>query len=199
MKEEVSGVLSFWAQIIGSVVWPATVLACVLLLRKYLTNLIPLLRTVKYSDVEIRFGKEVAELSASAAAATLPSDPPDKWEDLLRIAKVRPRSAIRRAFDRVHESIIEFARRKGIELSEAAVAMPMVVGAFLLAAGAITAEQYDLLSKLRALLDEAERAQPDSISVESASEFINLASGLTASIEVRTGIARGLPTTATAD
>ena len=57
MKDSGAGVLGFVAQVIGSVVWPVTVLTCVLLLRKHLLALIPLVRTVKYSDVEIRFGQ----------------------------------------------------------------------------------------------------------------------------------------------
>jgi hypothetical protein len=185
MREEVTGILSFCSQVISSIAWPVTVLACVLLLRRQVSALVPLLRSVKYSDVEIHFGREVAELAKSAAAAALPStipnDTSNQWEDLTNAAKVRPRTAVRQAFTRVHEAMIELADRKQIEISETARTMPMVVGAFLLGAGAITTEQYDLLSKLRLLLDEAERAGPDSISTESAAEFINLAFSLTAS------------------
>lgn len=56
-------------RLLGVVIWPITVLVCVLLLRPFLTKLVPLIRTVKYSDIEIRFGQEVAELKAAAATS----------------------------------------------------------------------------------------------------------------------------------
>ena len=57
-----SSTLTFVSRVISSTAWPITVLICALILRKHLLALIPLVRTVKYSDVEIQFGKEVAEL-----------------------------------------------------------------------------------------------------------------------------------------
>jgi hypothetical protein len=50
----------------------------------------------------------------------------------------------------------------------------MVAGALLLKDGIIDRVQYDLLSRSRALLNEAEQAPPDSISVESAERFVEL-------------------------
>jgi hypothetical protein len=186
MKEAVTGVLSFVAQVVASLAWPVAVLTGVILLRRHLLALIPLVRSVKYSDVEIRFGKEVAELAKSSAAATLPTQFPNdtshQWEDLAAIAKIRPRTAIRQAFLRLSEAMIEYARKKQIEIAPEALTMPMVVGAYLLGSGSISSEQYDLLSRLRGLLDESERAQPDSILPESAAEFVGLAFGLAASV-----------------
>ena len=184
MKDGASGVLAFVAQVISSLAWPATVIICVLLLRRYLLDLIPLLRTVKYSDVEIRFGKEVAELAKTADTSALPAQFPEsnRWEDLMAMADVRPRTAIRLAFRRVEDSITQLARDKNIPIADGAQGMPMVVGAILLNQGAISSAQYDLFSRLRLLLDESERAAPDSITNESAIEYISLALRLAASV-----------------
>lgn len=65
-------VLTFVAQVISSVAWPLTVLGCALILKRHLLALIPLLRTVKYSDVELRFGQDVAELARATDNASLP-------------------------------------------------------------------------------------------------------------------------------
>lgn len=176
------------AQVIGSLVWPVTVLTCVLLLRKHLLALIPLVRTVKYSDVEIRFGQEVAELAKSVDATAVPAQTPqagkDKWEELMRMAEVRPRTAIRMAFRRVEEAIMEAARARNIEIADGALGMPMVIGALLLNKGAISTAQYDLLSRLRQLVNEAEHAPPDGITAESASDFVSLAMRLAGSVAV---------------
>ena len=186
MKDSATGLLDFIAQIIKSVAWPVTVLMCALLLRRHLEKLIPLVRTVKYSDVEIRFGREVAELAKSADAASVPIQTPqagkDKWEALMRLAQIRPRTAIRMAFRKVEEAITDAARARKIEIADGAQAMPMVIGAILLNNGAITTVQYDLLSRLRQLENEAELAPPDGITAESASDFVSLAMRLAGSV-----------------
>ncbi len=188
MKDSGAGVLGFVAQVIGSLVWPVTVLTCVLLLRKHLLALIPLVRTVKYSDVEIRFGQEVAELAKSVDAAAVPAQTPqagnDKWEELMRMAEVRPRTAIRMAFRRVEEAITEAARARNVEIADGAQGMPMVIGAILLNNGVISTAQYDLLSRLRRLVMDAELAPSDGITAESASDFVSLAMRLAGSVAV---------------
>jgi hypothetical protein len=184
MKDSAAGILDFIAQMVKSLAWPVTLLTCVLLLRKHLAKLIPLLRMVKYSDVEIRFGQEVAELAKSVDAAAVPALAPngDKWEELMRMAEVRPRTAIRMAFRRVEDAIIDAARGRKIEIADGAQGMPMVIGAILLNNGAIATAQYDLLSRLRRLANHAELAPPDGITVESASEFVGLAMRLAGSV-----------------
>lgn len=59
------------------------------------------------------------------------------------MTNVRPRSAIRMAWRRVEESTIEAAHRKNIEITDAAQAMPMVIGAILLNQHAIDNAQYE--------------------------------------------------------
>jgi hypothetical protein len=178
--------LTFVSQVISSTAWPITVLVCVLMLRRHLLALIPLVRTVKYSDVEIQFGKEVAELAKATEGSSFPNEQlkgtRNPWEDLIILADVRPRSAIRSAWRRVEDAALEAAKNKNIEIADAAQNMPMVVGSILLNQGAISTSQFDLLSKLRGLVNDAELAPPDAINSEAAVEFIGLALRLAASI-----------------
>jgi hypothetical protein len=104
-------------------------------------------------------------------------------EPLSRLADVRPRSAIRGSWGQVERSMRELAQEKNIELTDAAEGMPMVIGAILLNQGVITSQQYELMQKLRMLLHEAERAEPDSIATDSAAEYVGLALRLAASID----------------
>jgi hypothetical protein len=117
--------------------------------------LIPLLRNVKYSDVELRFGQDVADLTKSAESSSLPAKPSKeqgrKWEDELKLAAVRARTAIRSAFRKLEDLLTDTARAKSIEISDGALGIPMVTGALLLKDGIIDRDQYDLLSRLRAL------------------------------------------------
>jgi hypothetical protein len=52
-----------------------TVLTRVIVLRRHLLALVPLVRTAKYSDVEIRFGKQVAELVKTTDSSSIPAHP----------------------------------------------------------------------------------------------------------------------------
>jgi hypothetical protein len=45
----------------------------------------------------------------------------DQWEDLIKLAGVRPRTAIRMAFRRVEETITEAARARNIEIADGAL------------------------------------------------------------------------------
>jgi hypothetical protein len=116
MKPEANSVLGFISQIISSLAWPITLLTCVLLLKRHLLALLPLVRTAKYSDVEIRFGQEVAELKRTTTIADLPSQQgspkQNQWESLSRLAEVRPRTAIRSAWSQVESSIRELAKKR---------------------------------------------------------------------------------------
>jgi hypothetical protein len=183
MRTNPTSILGFVSQIVSSLAWPVTLLTCVLLLKRHLLALIPLVRTVKYSDVEIHFGQEVAELKKTADIANMAAGPKqDQWESLIRLADVKPRTAIRSAWGHIETSIRELAKKKNTDITDAAENMPMVIGALLLNQGAIAADQYVLMQKLRILLHEAERAEPDSITSASAAEYVTLALRLAASI-----------------
>jgi hypothetical protein len=181
--------LTFMAQLIGALAWPVTAIVCVLLLRGFVTALVPLLRKLKYSDLELQFGREVAELKGAADAVSLPGEKAtseqrnaDTWQELVRLAAARPRSAIRGAWQEVEGALKRTATGHGLQAAPGAWSMPMVLGALLLNAGVVTEAHYDLLSRLRRLATEAERAPVDSISSESAADFVGLALRFAASL-----------------
>ena len=184
--------LTFIAQVTAALAWPLAVLACVALLRKPLSNLVPLLRRLKYSDLELQFGREVAEATKEAEVVTLGSS--DKriveetkrqvWEDVIQLASARPRTAIREAWRRVETALHDLAKARGLEVAPTAWSMPMVLGALMLNSGVISDAQYSMLNRLRRLTSEAERAPLDSLSVDDAVQFVELALRLAASMRV---------------
>lgn len=184
--------LTFVAQVVAALAWPVTVLICVLLLKGPLASLAPFLRRLKYSDLELQFGREVADLKDAADAAALrpveaPPHDAELWEELVRVASVRPRSAIRKAWQQVEETLVRAARSRNLQAAPGVWSMPMVLGALMLNAGVITDAQYNLLSRVRRLTTEAERAPVDSLAPEDAAEFVGLAFRLAASLPARNG------------
>ena len=148
--------------------------------------MVPLIRRLKYSDLEVSFGREVAAIrDAADAAAIEPSATTTKsqaWEDLIRLAAVRPRSAIREAWRQVESALSNIAKTRNLQIAPAVWSMPMVLGSLILNAGLMSDAQYGLLSRLRQLVSEAERTPPDGLSADDAAEFVGLAFRLTASL-----------------
>ncbi|MPY90992.1 MAG: hypothetical protein GEU99_24155 [Luteitalea sp.] len=181
--------LTFTAQIVSALAWPITLVVCAALLRRPLASLVPLIRTLKYSDIEVQFGRELAELKTSAAAvATQKADvqtTPRRavWEDLVRLASVRPRTAIREAWQHVEAGLVRLAKDRKLDAAPGVWSMPMVLGALMLNSGMLAEHQYDLLSRLRRLASEAERAPVDGLNPEDAVDFVGLALRFAASLE----------------
>jgi hypothetical protein len=170
---------SLITQLVAALAWPVTVLTCVLLLRPFLARLIPLIKTVKYSDIEIQFGREVADIKATSSASLqargIKSNQQPIWEDLIRLAAVRPRSAISRAWQQVEGALITRAKDWSLDVAPAVWQMPMVLGATMLNKGEISPEQYDLLGRLRQLVEESRHAPVDTLRPDDAAEFVGLA------------------------
>ena len=180
--------LSFIASIVSSLAWPTVVVIVAILLRKPMMRVAPYLRTLKYSDIELSFGQEVAEVQR-VAEAKLPTQPesrhlPDTiWEEIMRLSEARPRTAIREAWRRVETELTNLAKARTLEAAPSAWSMPMVLGALMFNAGIISDTQYTLLGRLRKLVSDAERAPIDTISADSAESFARLALRFVASLE----------------
>jgi hypothetical protein len=178
---------AFITQLVTALAWPVTVLICTVLLRPLLVGLLPLIRKVKYSDVEIQFGREVAELKLAASASIQPAKAEAVrqpiWGELVRLAAVRPRTAILQAWQQVEATLIGIAKNCHLEVAATVWQMPMVLGALMLNAGKISVQQYDFLSRLRQLVNEAAHAAVDGVSPDSAVEFVGLALRLAASLD----------------
>ena len=177
---------TFVANLVASLAWPVTTIAGLLLFRGILANLVPLVRTLKYSDLELSFGREVAEVRQAAdAAAISPQSETERtqaWEDLIRLASVRPRSAIRQAWQQVESALTRAAKARNVQVAPAVWSMPMVLGSLMLNAGIVSHAQYDLLNHLRRLVSEAERAPVDTLKPEDAIEYVGLALRLASSV-----------------
>jgi len=104
--------LSFFANVIGSLAWPATVLAVVLLLRKKLVEMLPFIRKLKAGPVEAEFEREVKELRAEARESLPPPEPKlleTQSQRLYQLAQVSPRAAVIEAWQGV-----EFAAHRAV-------------------------------------------------------------------------------------
>ena len=61
-------VLTFISEIIKALAWPLAVVTLVFLLRRPVIEVFPLLRRLKYKDIELEFAQEVSQLEAEVRA-----------------------------------------------------------------------------------------------------------------------------------
>ena len=89
--------LQFFSSVVGSLAWPAAIVACVLIFRQKLAELMPML-SLKYMGFEASFRldqaeKEAAELPLPPASPEAQPTPEEK-DNFQKIAQLSPRAAI---------------------------------------------------------------------------------------------------------
>lgn len=184
--------LTFIASLIDSLAWPSIVLAMVILLRKPIRDLLPLLKRAKYKDLDLVFGKELSELDAKADQACLPPsveptalklESAEEWtfdEYISRLAAVSPRAAIAEAW-----RYVELALQRAYGRPEVATPSNTLRTARLLhMSGKLPQEAVSLIADLRVLRNRAVHAEDFELSTDEAIHFGRLAERIIASIHV---------------
>ena len=101
--------LSFFSAVIDSLAWPVAIIFIVFMLKKPLSTLLPMLRNLKYKDLELDFGKELRKIE-DRAKQVLPAESKPK------LIKEKPK-------ERNSAQIIKEAKRLFEEFPEPAVAL----------------------------------------------------------------------------
>lgn len=185
-------ILTFIANVIGSLAWPITMLTAVILLRKPIGKLLPLLRRAKYKDLDLEFGQKLEELEQKANRASLPKsieppvwagENPDDWtfgDYIERLAPISPRVAISEAWRHVELALKEAAKKLGIAESRDT----LQVAKAMQESGMLSRDAVSLLADLRGLRNRAVHAKEFDLDPDQAMEFARLAERLLASIQV---------------
>jgi hypothetical protein len=97
--------LTFISEMVKALIWPVVVLILVAILRKPISDLIPLLQHLKYKELELDFGRR-AEAIQAEAAAHIPQIAvgPSQDEHIQQLAQVSPRSAVIEAWMNVESA-----------------------------------------------------------------------------------------------
>ncbi|NWC94679.1 MULTISPECIES: DUF4145 domain-containing protein [unclassified Pseudomonas] len=108
--------LQFLSSVIGSIAWPAAVITLTCLMREPLAKLIPLIRTLKYKDVQIDLGEKIEaakELVGAEAEAPSQADK-DLLSSFRSIAEVDPRAAVLSAWLPVEAELSQVADKRNV-------------------------------------------------------------------------------------
>lgn len=179
---------TFIAALVKSLAWPAMVLILVLLLRKELRGLIPLLTKLKYKDIELEFGRKVEQLQARVAVELpepkAPALPPGPLERMARLAEASPRAAVLEAWRELEVAATERVRRAVIAAGgDPSKMRPPEVLSELQKDKTLSRTAAEMLPVLRELRNRAAHAPEFAISSESALNYANVVSRITRELE----------------
>lgn len=174
---------TFVVELIKALAWPGVVLTVVLLLRKQLRALLPLLTKLKYKDLELAFGREAAE--ARAEAAELPPPPgrtlaqlPPVSLAVQRLLTVSPRSAVIEAWREVEEAARDVAISRQVMQPGLGTIPPGKLANVLAAHNILQPPHLGLFHDLRALRNQAAHVPEFALSDEAARDYVGAAARL---------------------
>lgn len=151
--------LQFVSSIVGSLAWPAAIVAVVALLRDPLGKLVPLIRTLKYKEWQIDVGQELEAVKESVEAT---ADQPDERAEeptpaFRQLAKIEPRAAVLSAWAPVELALKDLGMKSGVYK----LGMPIyLVAESLSKAGVLDDTTYDALGRLKRIRNEAVHLAP---------------------------------------
>lgn len=173
---------TFLLDLINSIAWPIVVVIAVVILRKPLSNLIPLLRKVKYKDFEAEFGDKVAELRPIVkkeipTPTSYREDRTDQViEKLMHLTALSPRAVVLESWRDVESSALDAAHRKELKISMAPHPSPVAIGRSLSEAGLIDENKLEIFNKLRSMRNKAVHADDFDMDKDDALEYADMAS-----------------------
>ena len=144
--------LELLANVVDSVAWPVALVILALLLRKPLAALLPNIKQLRYGQLEVHFGEEIAAVRETAGdedySQLVVTD------TIVRLAKESPRAAIMDTWVDVEKSITEAGRRTGAVKNTLAIHSPLRVMRALLENRKIDEGTYNLFNNLRSLRND---------------------------------------------
>jgi len=101
---------SFIIHLLDIAIWPVTIFILIMMFRKYLVELIPLLKKLKYKDLELDFGQKMQKLKKDAEDS-FTNNSEEKYtkekEHLHSLSEISPCAAIMESWKEVEVSTLK--------------------------------------------------------------------------------------------
>jgi hypothetical protein len=185
--------LTFVSEVIKALAWPTAASSAVLVLRREIKGLLPLVKKLKAGPIEAEFDREVRELKEQAERQPAAPSPvqisTSERQKLLQLAELNPRSAIIEAWHNV-----EFAARRVVEAHDRSISDRDLRSSSALLRSLnrfeiLSRDEVALFNDLRALRNQAVHLPEFSPAYDAVLNYIDLALRLTASLDSRVIVA----------
>ena len=180
--------LTFLSEIIKATVWPVSFWAAVYVLRKPLSELVPLLSKVRYKDIELEFASKLRTLSEDyelPVEVELDHQAIEATRRINDFLEYSPLAAISEAWLEVEHAAVAALLAKQANTPEYSKNVQRM-GRRLFEEKIINCEEVDFFSKLKNLRNLSVHAGASDVSIEDAREYVALAIRLSASIRSKT-------------
>lgn len=170
-------------RVLDVLAWPSTAFLLIWLARKQIRLLVPLIERIKYKDVEIKFGKRLADVTEDIGEAPLlDSGAPEEAAKIYALAEISPPSAVLEAWKDL-EVIAQEKVRQLLPDGET-YRKPLARSLdYLDYKGALSPSAASAARELKMLRNEAVHAGSKEISREDAIQYGAVASQIRAQIE----------------
>ncbi|WP_280549926.1 hypothetical protein [Halomonas sp. 11-S5] len=166
--------LEFFASIIGSLAWPVATVVFVVLLKKPVTELVPLLRKLKYKELELEFAEGLNELKPPAEQLQVQGSK-GSGSELERLAEVSPRAAIIEAWLQVEAEAARVAASFWTGSNREVFRNYAKLGDYLEQCKVLNSRQAQNFRKLRELRNKAAHYEKLEIDQKAASVYVHAA------------------------
>lgn len=165
--------LEFTSDIVDSLAWPVAIVVIASILKRPLIELIPLLRKLKYKELELEFSETLKaiddEIPQTVESLGIENS---ELQRLLELADFAPTAAVYEAWAKVEVAILECALRNGMTGNAISRKNSAVVAKMMLLKDIISKNQFDVISNLRKLRNKTARHTMDQLSEKAAAEYV---------------------------
>jgi len=172
--------LTFVVHLVDAIAWPCSIIVLVCLVRKPVFELIPLVKKLKYKQLELEFSEGVKDLGIDATDLVAQTN-----STALPLVAYSPRAAIVEAWIELESVAVEVASSlwEGPPAREVFRNYPKL-GQYLYECEIIDRKELATFHKLRQLRNKATHAEELSLSETDAKAFVIAASNLTEHLRV---------------
>lgn len=169
----------FFAETIKALTWPVTIAIIVLLLRGEIGRAISLADKVSFKDFEISFAKEVSKIRG-VAEHSLPEVQQNspKKQDMYSLASLSPSAGVMAAWSEVEAAAISLILSRNIELKLDEETPYKNIEKIITEYDLVKASHLKIFSDLRILRNKVAHAPQYEITIEQASEYVDLSLSL---------------------
>lgn len=180
-RRQAVNALEFIASLVGSLAWPITILAGLLIFRRPITSRISSIRRIAYKEAEVLFDEKALEVRAALSASNAPNEAFEFEYVASEVTRGAKSDQIINAWAELEEQVRQRLARSGIDPQG-------LTGDELLATarsrGVLTSEQWQALKGLRTLRNLAAHRFGPELEDRRIHEFMVLADAMQATLQI---------------
>lgn len=178
---------TFTIELLKALVWPSTAILFVVLLKRPIIEIVPLMRKLKYKELELEFTQELQDLKSDAAEALSKEDECQSIKPnaskALDLVSYSTRAAIIEAWIELETVAVEVASSFWNQNTSDVFKNNSKLGEYLYQCKVLDENQLKIYKKLQHLRNKSAHVEELNLSERDAREYVEMANNLTCHIK----------------